>query len=60
MWQMALGAVLALAALGVIGVRRERASYLRSLSPDDRERLRGFCLTGHNWREFRRIEAAGR
>ena len=33
--------------------RRERAAFIASLAPAERERLKGFEMVGGDWRDFR-------
>ena len=49
-------AIAAAAGLGWLQDRLERSRYEASLSFEDRERMRGFCLTGRTWRDFREFE----
>lgn len=54
------GAIVAVAVMwlgaGAFKELIERRAFVASLSHDDRERLRGFEMTGGTWRLFRAIE----
>jgi hypothetical protein len=39
--------------------RRRRAAYVRTLGPDQRNRLEQFEKVGGTWREWRAIDGAG-
>jgi hypothetical protein len=60
-WGITLAAIVLAAGLVASWYRERqiRAAYIATLSPDDRERMRGFMRTARcTWREFREFERA--